>query len=55
MDISKKQFKAYEDVRTSGITNMFMVKTVSDLSGLNRLEILEIMHNYTSLKQKYGN
>ena len=33
-EISREQFEAYVDVQESGVTNMFDVKTVDDLSGL---------------------
>mgnify|MGYP003629087466 FL=1 len=55
MNITQDQFDAYEDVRESGITNMFNVAVVSDYSGLNRQEIMTIMKNYSTLQEKYGN
>lgn len=54
MEITKDDFMAYEEVRQSGVTNMFMVSTVSDLSGLDRETILAIMDNYSELAEKYG-
>ena len=51
--ITKEQFEAYVDVQESGITNMFDVKTVGQLSGLNKVEIMTIMTNYGELKDKY--
>jgi len=53
MDITKKQFIAYEKVRQSGVTNMFDVSTVCALSDLTREEVLLIMKNYTKLNKKY--
>ena len=53
MDISKEDFEAYERVRESGVTNMFDVKTVSELSGLGRDTIIKIMKNYGNLVRKY--
>ena len=52
-EITKEQFEAYVDVQMSGVTNMFDVKTVGDLSGLKKEEIMEIMKNYGTLKDKY--
>ena len=52
-EISREQFEAYVDVQSSGITNMFDVKTVSDLSGLDKQEIMTIMKSYGELKEKY--
>ena len=51
--ITKEQFEAYVDVQESGITNMFDVKMVESLSGLNKVEIMTIMTNYGELKDKY--
>ena len=51
--ITKKEFEAYERVRVSGRTNMFMVSNVKVLSGLNKDTILVIMKKYTYLDKKY--
>ena len=51
--ITKEQFKSYENVRISGITNMYAINTVQKLSGLTRKQCIEIMKNYTELKEKY--
>jgi hypothetical protein len=51
--ITKDDFLAYEDVRVSGVTNMFAVTTVMGLAGLTKEQILEIMENYSELKEKY--
>tara|TARA_R100001463_G_scaffold86108_1_gene141042 strand:+ start:609 stop:776 length:168 start_codon:yes stop_codon:yes gene_type:complete len=55
MNITQDEFDAYEDVRQSGITNMFDVSTVSDYSGLSRDKIMAIMKAYKTLYDKYGN
>ena len=52
-EITKEQFEAYVDVQESGVTNMFDVRTVSDLSGLDKQEIMTIMKSYGELKEKY--
>ena len=52
-EITKEQFEAYVDVQMSGVTNMFDVKTVGRLSGLEKEQIMEIMKNYGTLKDKY--
>ena len=54
MNITQDEFNAYEDVRESGVTNMFNVSVVSDYSGLSREKIIEIMSNYEILYNKYG-
>ena len=54
MSITQEEFDAYEEVRQSGITNMFNVSVVSDYSGLSRDKIITIISNYNTLAQKYG-
>ena len=51
--ITKQQFEAYVDVQESGVTNMFDVKTVGQLSGLEKEQIMTIMTSYGELKDKY--
>ena len=53
-EITKEQFEAYVDVQMSGVTNMIDVKTVGNLSGLEKEQILTIMKNYSELKEKYN-
>jgi len=53
VDISILDFMKYEDVRQSGVTNMFDVRNVTALTGLNKEEIMYIMQNYSELKDKY--
>ena len=52
-EITQEQFEAYVDVQESGVTNMFDVKTVGQLSGLEKEEIITIMKSYGELKDKY--
>ena len=54
-NITQEDYQAYEDVRLSGVTNMFAVSTVSDYSGLSKDKIVSIMKNYSALNDKYGN
>ena len=54
VNVTQDEFDAYEDVRESGITNMFNVSVVSDYSGLSREKIIDIMTNYEILNNKYG-
>jgi len=51
--ITKKQFQAFEKVRASGVTNMFDVKVVKELSGLDKETIIAIMQHYSELMEKY--
>jgi len=54
-EISKEDFKSYEDIRKSGITNMFNVGVVSVLSGLSKNKIKLIMKNYNKLSEGFEN
>ena len=53
-EITKEQFEAYVDVQESGVTNMFDVKTVGQLSGLEKEVIMTIMKSYGELIAKYN-
>ena len=53
VEITKEQFAAYVRVQMSGVTNMFDVRNVTALSGLNKNQIMEIMSNYGELEEKY--
>lgn len=55
IEISKEDFKAYERVRKSGVTNMFMVSNVCAYSGLSREKVLAIMEGYDKLVETYPN
>ena len=52
-EITEEQFEAYVEVQESGVTNMWDVKTVGELSGLEKEEIMTIMKSYGELKDKY--
>lgn len=52
-EITEQDFKEYERVRASGMTNMFDVRTVEALSGLSREKIMAIMKGYEELDKKY--
>ena len=54
LEITKDQFTAYVRVQKSGVTNMFDVRNVTALSGLNKNQIMEIMSNYGELEEKYS-
>lgn len=51
--ITKQEFEDYERVRASGVTNMYAVNIVSDLSGLDRETIIQIMKEYEDLEKRY--
>ena len=52
--ITKDQFEAYVRVQMSGVTNMFDLKNVTALTGLDKNQCLEIMENYGELYKKYN-
>ena len=54
MAVTREEFEAYTDVQHSGVTNMFDVKTVSELSGLSRPKLIEIMEKYDIYHKKYN-
>ena len=41
INITKEDFEAYVRVQESGVTNMFAVTTVSELSGLSKEQIMK--------------
>jgi hypothetical protein len=51
--VTKEQFLKFEEVRQSGVTNMWDLPVVCHLTGLGREVVLAIMHNYSDLKDKY--
>ena len=51
--ITEEELQEYEKVRVSGVTNMWAVDVVEDLSGLDRDTIRSIMEHYTDLNKKY--
>ena len=52
--ITKEKFESYVAVQKSGVTNMFDAKMVSQLSGLNKNEIFDIMENYGRYNEEFG-
>jgi len=53
MEITKEMFTRFEGVRVSGVTNMFDIKTVSNISGLTKEQCKEIMYNYSDFKNEF--
>ena len=54
MEITKEDFDAYRTVQFSGVTNMFDIKNVMVCSGLTKAKCMDIMANYSDLKEKFG-
>jgi hypothetical protein len=57
-EISREEFMTYEDIRQSGLTNMFDVRRVIELSDefgepLDRDMCMQIMENYSSLSEQF--
>lgn len=53
---TKEQFKDYVFIQKSGVTNMWAIKTVCDISttGLTTDICLYIMEHYSELEEEYG-
>ena len=54
MKTTKKDSLAYQEVQFSGVTNMFDVVMVSQLSGLSRETIADIMKNYSLYVKRWS-
>ena len=54
VDISILDYIKYEDVRKSGVTNMFDITTVKSITGLSKEQIIYIMKNFSELEEKYN-
>ena len=52
--ITKEEMKKYEACRQDGITNMFDIKRVEELTGLSKEKIFYIMKHYSELIEKYN-
>lgn len=50
--VTENEFKAFEEVRLSGQTNMFDLSNVEALSGVDRETLKEIIKNYDKLKDE---
>jgi hypothetical protein len=54
LEITEEQFEAYVRVQMSGVTNMFDLRNVTALTGLDKKQIMEIMSNYGELEKFYS-
>ena len=54
LEITKDQFTEYVRVQKSGVKNMFDVRNVTALTGLDKSQIMEIMKTYDELEEKYS-
>jgi len=55
MDITKDEFDTYEDIRKSGLTNMFDIKNIMNMSGMSKDKIIYIMSNYCKISEDIKN
>ena len=53
MKVTKEDFEAYKEVQESGMTNMFDIKNVAGLAGLEREQSSYIMDNYEELQAEF--
>ena len=52
-EITKAQFERYLRVQNSGVTNMFDLRNVTSLTGLDKNQCIAIMEQYSELVKKY--
>ena len=53
MEITQEEFESYVDIQMSGIVNMWDIKNVIALTGLDKKKVIYIMENYSELEDKY--
>mgnify|MGYP001208533899 FL=1 len=53
-DITAYEYAQYEVCRESGVTNMFDVTNVMNITGLDKQTIMDIISNYDYLRAKYS-
>ena len=51
--ITKTKFKEYENLRPSGVFNMFDLRA-TELTSLSRIEWIDIIKNYKMYNDKWG-
>lgn len=51
--LSKDEFKRYVEVQRSGVTNMWNVTLVCELSGLTKNQVMYIMKHYSEIEQHF--
>ena len=52
--VTKEEFNRYVKVQKSGVTNMWDVRRVEQLSGLDKATIMDIMKNYGKYKEEFS-
>jgi hypothetical protein len=51
--VNKREFLAFENVRLSGVTNMWDSRIVCELADLDKETYLDIVENYGEYLRKY--
>ena len=51
--ITKDEFDRYERIRRIGLVNMWDIRKVMQLTGLNRVQVLTIMKQYATIRDEY--
>ena len=54
MEITEHQFASYVTVQESGITNMWNVSLVTELTGLTKDQCIDIMKNYEKYSKRFA-
>lgn len=56
MKPTKEQFEEYVEIRDSGVTNMFDIRYIENISttGLDRPICMYIMEHFAELEEEYG-
>ena len=54
VNITKEDFEAYIEVQNSGVTNMWAIDTVCDLSGLEKNQVMAIISKYSEYEKMFG-
>ena len=53
--ITKQEFKEYDNIRQSGVVNMWDIDFICQHTGLTDKKCFEIMKTFGKLKEKYQN
>lgn len=51
--ITEEQYMQFEEVRVSGVTNMWDTRTICEFTDLTGDQVREIRKNYSELREKF--
>mgnify|MGYP000114308769 FL=1 len=54
VNITEEKFKAYRELQNSGEINMLDYINGCKLTGLNKEEYIDIIHNYNTYREKFN-